>query len=81
MAKFYAAQSPRGFARETNVYMFHSRSARNSWVTEHRDDGDTNSAYRGAYAITRKEAIRLTGYALDDAGFPDRSRVNATLIA
>lgn len=81
MTKHYAAQSPRGFANEVNVYSFSSRAKRDAWVEEHRHDGDVNSAYCGAYSITRKEALRVAGYAVDGAGFPDSSRVDAILIA
>ena len=56
---YYAAQSPRGFANEINVYSFTSRSARDAWVNEHKDDGDVNSATRGAYAVTAREASRI----------------------
>jgi len=59
--RFYAAQSPRGFANEINVHVFRSRAARDAWVAEHADDGDVNAATRGAYSITSKEARRILG--------------------
>lgn len=57
--KYYAAQSPRGFANEVIVYVFNSRQARDEWVDIHKDDGDVNAATRGAYAITAKDAKRI----------------------
>lgn len=61
MTRFYAAQSPRGFSNEIIVHSFGSREARDTWVTEHKDDGDVNSATRGAYAITAKHAKKILG--------------------
>lgn len=58
---YYAAQSPRGFANEINVYRFNSRRERNAWVKDHADDGDCNSAYQGAYPVTAIAARRILG--------------------
>ena len=63
--QFYAAQSPRGFANEVDVRRFGTKAARDAWVAEHADDGDVNSATRGAYAVTAREARRLVGHPLD----------------
>lgn len=60
--KFYAAQSPRGFANEINVHVFPSRAARDEWVSSHEGDGDINSAALGAYAITSERARKILGY-------------------
>ena len=59
--RFFAAQSPRGFANEIDVHVFLSRGARDAWVAEHWDDGDMNSATRGAYYITAKRAQQILG--------------------
>lgn len=59
---YYAKQSPRGFANEINVYAFATKAARDEWVHRHANDGDVNSAYRGAEACTAKEAKRIAGY-------------------
>jgi hypothetical protein len=59
--KFYAAQSPRGFANETNVHVFSTRAARDQWVADHKDDGDVNSASQGGYAITSAQARKILG--------------------
>ena len=67
MRHYYAAQSPRGFSNEIRVYVFTSRIRRDAWVDEHADDGDVNSAARGAYAITYREMRQITGYRGDDA--------------
>ena len=79
-SRFYAAQSPRGFSNEVNVYIFSSRSARDAWVAEHADDGDVNSAYIGAYSITRAKALTLGGMAHDGRGFPVPGKVNGRFI-
>ncbi len=63
MAKFYAAQSPRGFANEVYVYAFNTKSLRDLWVGEHCNDGDVNSAYCGAYVVNAATAKRLAGVA------------------
>lgn len=57
--KFYAAQSPRGFANEINVHEFGSKAARDAWVAKHEGDGGVNSASCGAYAITAARAKRI----------------------
>ena len=62
MTRFYAAQSPRGFANEINIHSFSSRKARDMWVAEHADDGDVNSASRGAYSVSAKRAKQILGY-------------------
>ncbi len=62
--RFYAAQSPRGFANEVNVHAFGSAAARDEWVSAHADDGDVNAASCGAYKITAKRAHAI----LDDKG-------------
>jgi hypothetical protein len=67
MTSFYAAQSPRGFANEINVHQFRSRKERDAWVAEHTDDGDVNSASRGAYVITSRRAKAILAYAGDAA--------------
>lgn len=59
--QFYAAQSPRGFANETNIHTFPTRAARDAWVADHADDGDVNAATCGAYSITAKEARAILG--------------------
>lgn len=56
---FYAKQSPRGFANEINVFEFKTRAARDEWVCRHKDDGDVNSAYRGARACLARDAARI----------------------
>ena len=63
--KYYAAQSPRGFANEIAIHSFPSRASRDAWVTAHADDGDVNSAARGAYAVTAKQARQLLRYSGD----------------
>lgn len=68
--RYYAAQSPRGFANEVNVYAFSGRALRDAWVGEHADDGDVNAATQGAYAVTKAEALRHAGLARDRMGFP-----------
>ena len=65
--KYYASQSPRGFANEIEVHAFSSVAARNAWVAEHEDDGDVNSAQCGAHAITSKCARKIVGYRGDAA--------------
>lgn len=60
--RFYAAQSPRGFANEVEVHVFRSRADRDTWVAEHKDDGDVNSAACGAYEVSAKHARYLLGY-------------------
>lgn len=57
--KFYAAQSPRGFANEIIVHRFGSRSARDAWVKDHAADGDVNSASCGAYTISSRKARQI----------------------
>ena len=59
--RYYAAQSPRGFANEINVHVFGSRLARDLWVDQHADDGDVNSAACGARAISSMHARRISG--------------------
>jgi hypothetical protein len=59
---YYAAQSPRGFANETNVIRFADKATRNQWVEEHKNDGDCNSAACGAYAVTAAEARKIVAY-------------------
>lgn len=81
MARFYAAQSPRGFANEVSVYAFSSRTKRDAWVAEHADDGDVNSASCGAYVVTRRQAARIAGPAYDRAGFKIANSVDATFVA
>ena len=56
---FYAAQHPRGFANEVNVYRFASRQARDAWVHLHWDDGDCNAATLGAYTVRYERAVYL----------------------
>ena len=53
---YYAAQSPQGFANQVNVHIFWTKSARDLWVARHANDGDVNSASRGAYCVTAKQA-------------------------
>ena len=60
--RWYAAQSPRGFGNEINVYSFASRKLRDAWVEAHEDDGDVNSAHCGARSITAREARQICGY-------------------
>ena len=67
MPKFYAAQSPRGFANEITVHSFASRLARDLWVTDHADDGGVNAASQGAYAIRASRARAILGYRGDAA--------------
>jgi hypothetical protein len=57
--RYYAAQSPRGFANEWVVYAFASKAQRDSWVEEHEDDGDINAAAEGGRAVTAREARQL----------------------
>lgn len=78
--RYYAAQSPRGFSNEVDVYIFSSLAHRNAWVEEHRHDGDANSAYCGAYTVTKQEALRLGGCAIDGRGFPVPGTVNGTFV-
>ena len=59
---YYAAQSPRGFGNEITVYRFPSRSARDDYVRQHKDDGGSNSAALGAYAVTAREAHRIANW-------------------
>lgn len=65
--RFYAAQSPRGFANETEIHAFPSREARDAWVAEHADDGDVNSSACGAESIPGKRAREILGYRGDAA--------------
>lgn len=65
--RYYAAQSPRGFANEIVIHTFATRQARDAWVAEHGDDGDVNSATQGAYTITSKRAREILGYRGDAA--------------
>ena len=62
MMTYYAAQSPRGFSNEINVYRFVGRAKRDAWVAAHADDGDSNSAALGARTITSSEARAILGY-------------------
>ena len=62
---YYAAQSPRGFANETQVHVFRSRAARDAWWEDHKSDGDVNSASCGAYRVTAKEARAIINYTGD----------------
>jgi len=81
--RYYAAQSPRGFSNEVNYYAFSSKAARDAWVAEHADDGDVNSASRGAYACTKAEALKGGGdgyYNADSAGFRIAGKPNARFI-
>jgi len=64
---YYAEQSPRGFANETNTYKFAAKRARDKWVADHKDDGDVNSASQGASAISAKAARKNVGYKGDAA--------------
>lgn len=59
--RFFAAQSPRGFANEVNMHVFPTRSSRDAWVAEHCDDGDMNSATQGACSVTAKRARQILG--------------------
>lgn len=63
--KFYASQSPRGFANEITVHFFDSRQARDEWVDAHASDGDVNSAYCSARSITAKRAWEILNYSGD----------------
>jgi hypothetical protein len=65
MTIYYAAQSPRGFSNEVNVYRFSDKQKRDAWVAEHGHDGDVNGAAMGAYTITQKEARKLVGWPLN----------------
>ena len=76
---YYAAQSPRGFANEINVYSFSSLARRDAWVAQHADDGDVNAAYLGAYAVTAREARKIAGPMWDGMG-PIKGSVYATHI-
>jgi hypothetical protein len=67
MKSYYAEQSPRGFANETNTYRFTTKAVRDKWVAEHESDGDCNSASQGARSITAAEARRNVGYKGDAA--------------
>ena len=62
MKSYYAEQSPRGFANETNTYRFTTKAARDKWVAEHESDGDCNSASQGATAITADQARKNVAY-------------------
>ena len=62
MKNYYAEQSPRGFANETNTYRFTSKASRDKWVAEHESDGDCNSASQGASAITADRARKNVAY-------------------
>lgn len=64
---FYAQQSPRGFANETNTFAFRTRANRNNFVAKHCGDGDVNAASCGAEAISRRQAMRNVGYKGDAA--------------
>lgn len=64
---FYAAQSPRGFANEIVVHIFPARRTRDAWVAAHTDDGDVNSATRGARIIGAGAAYAIAGYRGDAA--------------
>lgn len=77
---YYAAQSPRGFSNEVDIYIFRSIAERNAWVSEHTNDGDANSAHRGAYAVSRAEAARIAGPAHDQAGFEIPRSISGTLV-
>ena len=57
--KYYASQSPRGFANEINVHTFPTPEARDAWVAAHEDDGGSNSAACGARSITWTQAQQI----------------------
>lgn len=78
--RYYAAQSPRGFSNEVDVYAFSGKALRDAWVAEHEHDGDVNSAYCGAYVVTKAEALRLAGEAIDGAGFPVKDKPDAAFV-
>ena len=59
MRVFYAYQRPRGFINEVNVHGFEGRKYRDEWVSEHKDDGDVNSAALGAKKCTAREARQI----------------------
>ena len=64
MAKhFYAEQSPRGFANEIQTYRFTTKAARDKFVADPCNDGDCNSATKGARAINAKQALANVKYA------------------
>ena len=67
MKHWYAEQSPRGFGNEINTYRFKSKKKRDLWVYDHENDGDVNSAARGARSITEKEARSNVAYRGDNA--------------
>jgi hypothetical protein len=67
MKNYYAEQSSRGFANETNTYRFTTKAARDEWVAEHENDGDVNSSSQGASAITADQARKNVAYKGDDA--------------
>jgi hypothetical protein len=58
---YYAAQSPRGFGNEVNVIRFADKATRDRWVEEHKDDGGSNSAACGAYAVSAAQARKIAG--------------------
>lgn len=78
--RYYAAQSPRGFSNEVNVYIFSAKAHRDAWVAEHADDGDVNAATMGAYKVNKAEALRLGGLAYDGRGFPVPGAVHGTFV-
>jgi hypothetical protein len=78
-ARFYAAQSPRGFANEVNIYIFSTRSSRDAWVQEHAEDGDVNAASQGAYKVTKREALRPGGEEWNAFG-PQKGVVRGTFV-
>jgi len=59
---YYAEQAPRGFANERIVHKFASRLERDSWVSQHENDGDCNSAACGASVCSAADARRILGY-------------------
>jgi len=70
--RFYAQQSPRGFANEVITYFFATKASRDKWAEMHKDDGDCNSASQGAEAIKAKQArLNVTCKGSYNSGYID----------
>jgi len=67
MKHYYAEQAPRGFANEVKTYRFTSKTARDTFVANHENDGDCNSAACGAREISASVARSNVNYRGDNA--------------
>jgi len=66
---YYAAQMPRGFRNEIDVYRFAKKKDRDEWVERHMSDGDCESARLGAWRIRSKTAKSILAEKPEDDVF------------